>query len=200
MVIVPFPGVLVNPMKHFLPPMGQVGSRWSNDGVRSSRSALMMRQAKTLPKETLGYRWLEFLERESLIVPDTKPDMQSWCQNLDVGLHLLTGYETDAAGIAEVQAFLFGATGEVINLLRCFELFYRIGQQRLTSHSTLYSVLTLRAVWWRLYKAYWRGYRSCFDFDTWQPESLWDLPLKYVQRWFGIAPSFRAPDSASKKS
>ena len=87
------------------------------------------------------------------------------------GLHLLTGYGNDALGVAELQAFLFGTTGQMMALVKCLAAI---------RHASIADAGI------RLYRAYQRGRSSYFTPSTWQPESLWDLPVQYVQRWLGL--------------
>lgn len=120
---------------------------------------------KTLPSETFGYQWAMSLEKMG------QTDDTPAAAYLISGLHLLTGYGNDALGVAELQAFLFGTTGQVMSLVKCLA-------------AIRYNGIIDAGV--RLYQAYQRG-RSCyFTPSTWQPESLWDLPVPYVQRWLGL--------------
>lgn len=126
-------------------------------------------QLKTLPSNTFGYQWalsMEMDHADGNYVGDNyaESDVMS-------GLHLLTGYGNDALGVAELQAFLFGTTGQVMSLLKCLKATRTEG---------------VAVVGVRLYRAYQRGRSSYFNLSTWQPESLWDLPVQYVQRWLGL--------------
>ena len=133
-------------------------------------------QLTPLPSHTFGHQWLTWINQ------DEYPQTTTPSHPFFSGLHVLTGYGTDPMGQAELQAFLLGATGDVISLWQCAKTVHNLRQYRLV----LASSLQKRGMTSRLYQAYQRGRASYFRFEHWHPEQLWDLPLQYVRQWFGI--------------
>jgi ubiquinone biosynthesis protein COQ4 len=119
---------------------------------------------------TLGRDWVDFLDRNHLSPLTTGPRRKQ----LHDGVHVLTGYGTDPVGEAEVQAFLLGAKFRLPHLLLLAGLIRPIQQQQTSGKVE------------RLWRAYRRGIRSCFDIDRWEPELLWDFSLADVQTYYCI--------------
>ncbi|MEH1790298.1 Coq4 family protein [Nostoc sp.] len=122
---------------------------------------------------TFGRTWADFLTEHNLKSFTTG----SRRKQLHDGVHVLTGYDTDFIGEAEVQAFLLGTKFSITNLMLGLGLL-RVIHKNLNSRQQF--------TWNRLWQAYQRGCHSHFDPDTWQPELLWHLPLTDVQAVFSI--------------
>jgi len=136
-----------------------------------------MDKLRLLPPNTLGRAWADALERAHLAPLTTGPRRKQ----LHDGIHVLTGYGTDAVGEAEVQAFMLGAKFRVAHLVLGLGLL-RLMRRQISQQSDLSS----QQVRVRLWNAYQRGDRSSFDVDAWQPEAMWQLPLAQVQAQFKI--------------
>lgn len=147
----------------------------------SETTPLLKRQALTdrlasLSGHTFGNQWLKF-SQDGTSIPIMPPQQQ-----LVNSLHVLTGYEADVTGNAELQAFLLGATGHFTapyHWVRALNSLCHV----IASHPSL---LLSEAKASRLYQAYQRGQASYFELKNWHPEQLLDLPLPYVRKWFGI--------------
>ncbi|MEH2054434.1 Coq4 family protein [Nostoc sp.] len=122
---------------------------------------------------TFGRTWADFLTAHNL-KPFTTGSRR---KQLHDGVHVLTGYDTDFIGEAEVQAFLLGTKFSITNLM------LGLGLLRVIHKNLNYRQ---QFTWEKLWQAYQRGYHSHFDPDTWQPELLWHLPLTDVQALFSI--------------
>ncbi|MBW4657231.1 MAG: hypothetical protein KME15_01025 [Drouetiella hepatica Uher 2000/2452] len=127
---------------------------------------------RSLPLGTFGRAWGDSLDRHNLQPFTTGPRRKQ----LHDGVHVLTGYGTDAIGEAEVQAFLLGAKFRLAHVILGLGLLRQVKQQSGLSNGMK---LRLRA-------AYRRGRRSQFDADRWQPELMWSLPLGEVRSRLGI--------------
>ncbi|MCY7320836.1 MAG: hypothetical protein LH660_03310, partial [Phormidesmis sp. CAN_BIN36] len=134
-----------------------------------------MDKLRSLPPNTLGWAWADALDHAHLSTLNTGPRRKQ----LHDGIHVLTGYGTDAVGEAEVQAFLMGAKFKAVHLVLGLGLL-RLMQRQVSAQPDL-SAQQIRA---RLWNAYQRGDRSHFDVDAWQPETMWHLPLVQVQAQF----------------
>lgn len=130
-------------------------------------------QLRLLPIGTFGRAWADFLDSNNL-QPFTNGLRR---KQLHDGVHILTGYNADAIGEAELQAFLLGAKFIPIHILIILGLLKPISQQ--LSEQT--SKNLQQSIYKRLWQAYQRGRNSHFDPDKWQPELLWKLPLEQVQ-------------------
>lgn len=126
---------------------------------------------RKLPPGTFGRAWADFIDENQLQAFTTA----SRRQQLHEGIHVLTGYGTDALGEAELQAFLFGAKLRLVNLMLLISQVRAIHQKQ-----------RCYIIWKRLWAAYQRGRLSLLDPDDWQPELLWQLPLEQVQSLFRI--------------
>ena len=133
---------------------------------------------RTLPIGTLGRTLADFMDSEQLTPISTGARRKQ----LDDSVHLLTGYGIDAIGEAEVQAFLLGAKFGLVNVILGLGLLGMIRKQMAISHPD-YSVEQMQK---RLWSAYYRGKKSRFDVDTWQPELQWHLPLTQVRDEFKL--------------
>ncbi|WP_256875119.1 Coq4 family protein [Nostoc sp. C052] len=122
---------------------------------------------------TFGRTWADFLTAHNL-KPFTTGSRR---KQLHDGVHVLTGYDTDFIGEAEVQAFLLGTKFSITNLMLGLGLLRVIHKNR-----NYRQQFTSEKLW----QAYQRGCHSHFDPDTWQPELLWHLPLADVQALFSI--------------
>ncbi|MEH1826849.1 MAG: Coq4 family protein [Nostoc sp.] len=122
---------------------------------------------------TFGRTWADFLTAHNL-KPFTTGSRR---KQLHDGVHVLTGYDTDFIGEAEVQAFLLGTKFSITNLM------LGLGLLRVIHKNLNYRQ---QFTWKKLWQAYQRGSHSHFDPDTWQPELLWHLPLTDVQALFSI--------------
>ncbi|MDX2211917.1 MAG: hypothetical protein SFY66_01390 [Oculatellaceae cyanobacterium bins.114] len=131
-----------------------------------------LEQLRSLPVGTLGHAWAESLDRRNLAPFTTGPRRK----HLHDGIHVLTGYDTDPLGEAEVQAFLLGSKFRVAHVLLGVGLLKPIYHQ----HPTWQEVQA------RLWSAYQRGSHSSFDVDSWQPEQMWHVPLEQVQQHYGL--------------
>ncbi|MBD2041239.1 hypothetical protein [Microcoleus sp. FACHB-672] len=130
-----------------------------------------LKQLQALPTGSFGRAWADFLDRHQLEPISTGPRRQQ----LHDGIHVLTDYGIDAAGEAELQAFLLGAKLRPLNLLRLLGLLQRPQTDRRNPITGE-----------RLWTAYQRGRYCLFDPDDWQPELLWQLPLMQVQALFRV--------------
>lgn len=154
---------------------------WANDRLgRNVPPIVKMDYLRSLPPGSLGHAWAQHLDANGL-----QPFRGPRRQQLHDGVHALTGYGTDPLGEAEVQAFLLGAKFRLAHLLLLQGLLRSIHRQRRHQRIAL-SPAVVRS---RLIAAYRRGRNAHFDPDTWQPESLFPLPLTTVQSRFGIAPT-----------
>lgn len=131
---------------------------------------------RQLPSDTLGRAWADALDRDQLLPFTGGPRRKQ----LHDGVHVLTGYGTDAIGEAEVQAFLLGAK------FRLAQVVLGLGTLRLIHRQAVRFPLTDANVRQRLLRAYQRGQNSSFDVDTWQPETQWAMLLVDVQALFGL--------------
>jgi len=98
-------------------------------------------------------------------------------KQLHDSVHVLTGYETDPLGEAEVQAFLLGS------YFRPFHFVLGLGLVGMINRRQLYPRSLVR---YRLQQAYQQGKQSGFNIDTWQPETQWHMPLSEVQQQFRL--------------
>lgn len=131
---------------------------------------------RLLPSGTLGRSLADFLDQQQLAPFQTGPRRKQ----LHDSVHVLTGYGADPIGEAEVQAFLLGAKFHLAHLVLGGGLLRMI-------HRRVAPLPLFHAdVRQRLWAAYWRGQRSIFDVDTWQPEAQWHLPLSQVQTLFRV--------------
>jgi ubiquinone biosynthesis protein Coq4 len=131
---------------------------------------------RTLPPDTFGRTWADFLDAHNL-KPFTTGSRR---KQLHDDVHVLTDYGTDPIGEAEVQAFLLGAKFSPINLFLGLLLLRGIYKQQFQAENPPHFS------WDTLWQAYQRGCNSRFDPDTWQPELLWELPLREVEALFNI--------------
>ena len=132
---------------------------------------------RQLPDGTFGKELANFLDRHQL-QPLSGIVRR---KQLHDSVHVLTGYEADPLGEAEVQAFLLGAKFFLPNLLLGMGL---LGTIRRKLPQLNYTRQEVRR---RIWQAYWRGRNSHFDPDLWQPETLLEMPLDRVRSRFGIA-------------
>lgn len=156
-----------NPSSHVLnktPENGLIGL------CRKTETVLIdLETLRSLQTGSFGRAWVDFLERYHL-----KPQSGvSRRQQLIEGIHVLTNYEFDAAGKAQVCAFIAGAKLTPLNIGQLLWLI-------------LWSQPDHSCSGEQLWQAYQRGRHSLFDPDDWQPELLWDLPLEYVQTLFRV--------------
>jgi ubiquinone biosynthesis protein COQ4 len=136
-----------------------------------------LEQLRLMPFGSFGRAWANSLDQQKLKPLTTGPRRKQ----LHDGIHVLTGYGTDLIGEAEVQAFLLGAKFRLLNLMLGVGLL-RIIHRQLDRQQHLGN--TRDVVWRRLWRAYQRGRNSQLNPDTWEPEKLWELPLKEVQAIF----------------
>lgn len=134
-------------------------------------------QLRQLPAGSLG-RTLADTLAEKQLTPFLKGPRR---MQLHDTVHILTGYDTDPIGEAEVQAFLLGAKFNPAQIILAIGLLNVIHRQ-----ITPFPLLTSAQIRKRLWQAYWRGYRATFDVDTWQPETQWASPLTQVQKQFHL--------------
>lgn len=128
---------------------------------------------RSLPPNTLGHTLVEFLNEYQLSPLTTGPRRKQ----LHDSVHVITGYDIDPIGEAEVQAFLLGSKFHLAHIILGLGLLRIIAKQIVTtpdSHS-------YNHILQRLWSAYQRGCNSKFDIDTWKPELQWHLPLTQVQ-------------------
>ncbi len=131
---------------------------------------------RQLPPGTLGRAWADALDRDQL-TPFTGGPRR---KQLHDGVHVLTGYGTDAIGEAEVQAFLLGAK------FRLAQVVLGLGTLRLIHRQAVQFPLADANIRRRLLAAYQRGRNSRLDIDTWQPATQWSTPLVEVRALFGL--------------
>ncbi|CAN1209198.1 Coenzyme Q (Ubiquinone) biosynthesis protein Coq4 [Tumidithrix helvetica PCC 7403] len=131
---------------------------------------------RSLPVGSFGRAWADFLDRNRLSPLTTGARRKQ----LHDGVHVLTGYGTDAIGEAEVQAFLLGSKFMLLHIVLLAALMRRIGREVSLSGQGE------KAIEARLKAAYDRGCESSFDADTWRPELLWEVSLAEVQQLFLI--------------
>ena len=129
-----------------------------------------------LPQNTLGKSLADFLEQNQLKPFTTGPRRKQ----LHDCIHVLTGYDSDPIGEAEVQAFLLGCKFNLANLLLYSGIKQRI-KRKMGANSDYYHLVRQR-----LLQAYQRGQNSNLDPDRWSPEQLWHLPLETVREVCGI--------------
>ena len=144
-------------------------------GLNSSQ-IVEIEKIQSLPQGTLGKSLADFLERNQL-KPFTTGTRR---KQLHDCIHVLTGYQSDPLGEAEVQAFLLGCKFNLANFLLYSGIKRRI-KQKMGANSSDYNVVQQR-----LRGAYQRGLSSNLDPDSWVPENLWHFPLKSVQTALGI--------------
>ncbi len=137
-----------------------------------------LEKLKSSPPGSFGRGWADFLEQHQLKPLTTGARRKQ----LHDGVHVLTGFGTDALAEAEVQAFMLGAKFHWVNLALLLGLL-RLSHQQ--SAAAPYAGQSAQG-WQRLGQAYQRGCNSRFDPDTWQPELLWERPLTEVQALFGV--------------
>ncbi len=125
-------------------------------------------ELRKLPEGTFGRAWADHLDRNQLTPFPQGPRHKQ----LHDGIHVLTGYGTDAVGKAELQAFLLGTQLKLANVLLL------LGLLRFANKDSNFKK--------RLWKAYQRGRQSYFNSDTWQPERLWLVSLEKVQDVYGV--------------
>ncbi|MGK7891067.1 MAG: hypothetical protein AB4042_17195 [Leptolyngbyaceae cyanobacterium] len=149
---------------------------------RFSPHALAM--LRSLPRTTFGHQWLADWEGQR------SSDLNHPIGNRSLyyaSLRVLTGYGPDTMGTAELCAFLLGCQTDprsaAVNLNRLLALIW----PWLTHPGLPDPNPSHTKVWSRLHCAYRRGRRSWFALHDWQPQSLSDLPLEYVRRWFHIS-------------
>jgi ubiquinone biosynthesis protein Coq4 len=138
---------------------------------KSIPQIVYIEKLRTLPADTFGKAWADFLDKNNL-QPFTTGGRR---KQLHDGIHVLTGYGTDPIGEAELQAFLLGAKFHPRHVA------LGLGLLRIISKHHQYRQ---NFSWERLHQAYQRGYHSRFNPDIWQPEHLWHLPLSDVQAMF----------------
>ncbi|WP_017659661.1 hypothetical protein [Baaleninema simplex] len=137
-----------------------------------------LNQLRSLPPDTFGRAWADLIDDRGLEPFTAGPRRLQ----LHDGLHVLTGYDTDPLGEAEVQAFLLGAKFHGLHVIILTGLLRTIQRQR-----RFYGFgLNREAVRSRLYAAYQRGRQANFDPDTWEPEQLWHRSLHEVRSKFGL--------------
>jgi ubiquinone biosynthesis protein COQ4 len=134
-------------------------------------------QLRLMPLDSFGRAWANFLDQQKLTPLTTGPRRKQ----LHDGIHVLTGYGTDLIGEAEVQAFLLGTKFQMVNLMLGLGLL-RIIHRQIDRQQHLGNERNV--VWKRLWHAYQHGRNSQVNPDTWEPEKLWELPLKEVQAIF----------------
>ncbi len=127
---------------------------------------------RSLPPESFGHAWVKHLDECNL-----QPLQGARRMQLHDGIHVLTGYNTEPLGEAEVQCFLLGAKFRPIHIVILCLILLRV--ERLRSRQII--TITRSEVRQCLIAAYHRGKNSNFDPDNWQPEILWEMPLQDVQ-------------------
>lgn len=148
-----------------------------------NRSLPSLELLRSRSPQSFGYRWWEFWQRQRLPSQNHDPNYDQWTTgSYQASLHVLTGYASDTIGIAELYAFLLGSERDVISVVICLNRLSRLARA-VIPHPT---PSLLFDVGGRLYRAYRRGRHSWFELRHWQPQSLRDLPLEYVRRWFRI--------------
>jgi ubiquinone biosynthesis protein Coq4 len=101
-------------------------------------------------------------------------------------VHVLLGYGFDLIDEARLQAFLLGTKNRFkpINLAVLGLLASKIKRQlTLKGLNGASSGQILRKALWQSYQ---RGLKSSFNPDTWQPETMWHLPLEQVRKQFNV--------------
>lgn len=131
---------------------------------------------RSLPPGTLGHALVDTLNRHQLQPLTSGPRRK---QLHDV-VHVVTGYDTDPLGEAEVQAFLLGAKFSPIQIALGLGLLGIMIRRYRSLHYAPAASLQ------RLWMAYRRGQRSRLDIDTWQPELQWHWTVTQVQQWLRI--------------
>ncbi|MEO1180205.1 MAG: hypothetical protein AAFX51_04970 [Cyanobacteria bacterium J06636_28] len=157
---------------------------WLSDWLGVSESpivdALYLRH---LPKGTFGRTWIDTLDTAEL-APMSRGSRR---QQLHDGIHTLTGYGTDLLGEAQVQAFLMGAKFRLFHGVLLGQMLFAVALCQPVAHKGSQSHgLDVKLMLHHLKQAYWRGRRSRFDPDRWQPENLWHLALIDVRAMFKI--------------
>jgi ubiquinone biosynthesis protein COQ4 len=136
---------------------------------------------RSRPPGSLGHSLVEFLDRHHLQPFTTGPRRKQ----LHDAVHVLTGYDTDPIGEAEVQAFLLGTHFRWVHVMLGLGILGLMPRPAQRHHR--------RRLVQRLWQAYRRGQAAQFDVATWQPEAQWQLPLADVQTIWAIAPQTAHP-------
>ncbi len=164
------PKMASNPLPHVQDLL--VGIDWMSGLLRLDVAQIVdIEFLRSLSPGTFGRAWADFLDERQFQAFTTGPRRKQ----LHDGIHVLTGYGTDAIGEAELQAFLLGAKLRSVNLMLLISLARALHQEQ-----------RCYITWKRLWAAYQRGRISLFDPDDWQPELLWELPLDQVQALFRV--------------
>lgn len=132
----------------------------------------LITQLAALPSNTFGHQWSQFISQAS--ASNIKEDVSLG------SLYVLTGYQNNALGTIQLQAFLFGATGQAMSLATCLRMMLSLCQNETNT-------IAIQALTQKAYQAYKRGQCSYFNTNDWHPEQLWDLPTPYVRQWFGLS-------------
>jgi len=133
---------------------------------------------RSLPVGTFGRSWSDFLDRNNLQPLSTGARRKQ----IHDGIHVLTGYDTDPIGEAQIQMFLLGAKFNPAHVVLLTGLMLPIWRQQSAKSSKKPLGQSKSSIHQILWQAFYRGRQSGFDVDRWQPELLWELPLTQVQK------------------
>jgi ubiquinone biosynthesis protein COQ4 len=134
------------------------------------------------PQGSFGKVWADTLDDHSLKPFTVGPRRVQ----LHDGLHALLGYGVDLIDEARVQAFLLGTENRAkpINAILLGALVLKVLKQlRKAKGNHPQSRHTLLKA---LQQAYERGRNSTLNPDTWQPETLWHLPIEQVRAYYHV--------------
>ena len=138
---------------------------------------------RQLPEGTFGRAWIDTLEANGLTPLNSGPRRQQ----LHNGIHVLTGYDTDPLGEAQVQAFLMGAKFRLFHGVILTQMLLAVALVKpVASHVGKNEQFTVQDLLRYLHQAYQRGRQSQLDPDQWQPEYLWYFPLTHVRQMFRV--------------
>ncbi|MEO1636473.1 MAG: hypothetical protein AAFS04_15480 [Cyanobacteria bacterium J06631_9] len=143
---------------------------------------------RQLPPGTFGRVWISTMDAAGLSPFTTGPRRQQ----LHDGIHVLTGYNPDPLGEAEVQAFLLGAKFRVFHgvilsqMILAVGLFKPVARRVGQGYGQAFGLPELAK---HVVRAYKRGRMAKLDPDRWQPETMWELPFEEVQAIFNVFPN-----------
>lgn len=134
------------------------------------------------PPGSFGRVWADMLDAHSLEPFTVGPRRVQ----LHDGLHALLGYGVDSIDEARVQAFLLGTKNRTkpVNAVLLAALVLRVMKQ--LRQGKLNNSQSRQIIFKALRQAYERGQKSNLNPDTWQPETLWHLPIEQVRQYYQV--------------
>jgi ubiquinone biosynthesis protein Coq4 len=134
------------------------------------------------PSGSFGKVWADALDSHSLQPFTVGPRRLQ----LHDGLHALLGYGVDLIDEARVQAFLLGTENRAkpINVILLGALILKVLKQ--LKEAKVNNVQSRQTIFQALQQAYERGRKSTLNPDTWQPETMWHLPIEQVRAYYHV--------------